>query len=292
MAHAHHHHQASPLGWAVIATMALVALKSVGALLAHSLALAADAAHSLTDVFALGASWYAYRQAQKPPTARLTFGFGRAEVLAALLNSLFLFFVSAGLIFVAVTSWRHMAPAQPQIMLATEAVAMAVDFTLAFRMGRSRNANWQAAWIHLLSDAMGSIAVIIGALVLWWTDWPWINPVLTIFIALFIVVGTWHILQDTVTILLEATPHDIELGEVTRAMQNVAGVVRVHDVHIWSVGQGQTAIACHVEISDRLTLSDSQQILQNLSMVLKKLGIDHMTVQMETVPRHHLEPKW
>ncbi|AEW03671.1 cation diffusion facilitator family transporter [Sulfobacillus acidophilus DSM 10332] len=298
MAHHQHAHHLSPerdgrpLMRAIVVTALLIGVKAIGAVWAHSLALWADAAHSLTDLAAMGLSWYAWRLARRPPTERLTFGYGRTEVLAALVNSLALTGLAILLLWESWHRWRQPVTVAPGAMLITAAIALAADIVLVLGFNRQANVNIRSVSLHLASDALGSLAILVGAVLIARTGWTLIDPILTVVIAIFILWGTWGIIAETTSVLLEATPPGIRLSQVIQAIEDVPAVERVHDVHVWSVSQGQNALACHVEIRTGMTLDEGQAVLEAIQAALLPLGIEHMTIQFETASATHHDPGW
>lgn len=292
---AHHHSDhigTAPIGKTFAITAILLGIKVIGATWSGSLALWADAGHSVTDLAAVGLSWYAWHQAQKPATATLTFGYFRTEILAALVNSVLLLILTLGLLIEAVMRFFAPAPVSPLPMLATALVALGVDLYLAHGLKSHTNINVRSTWLHIVSDAAGSLAVALGALVIAWTHWTPIDPILTILIAGLISWGAWQIIVETVGVLMEATPKHLNVQTLVQTLENIAGITRVHDIHVWSVTTGKNALACHVVLDPDVSIHGSQTILKQVSEVLQSRGIEHMTIQMETHDANPEEPPW
>lgn len=290
MSHAHAHGAAGRFAAAFWVTAALVALKAVGAWASHSLALGADAAHSLGDVAALGLAWYADRQRLRPPTAGLTFGWGRVEILVGLLNALVLWGLAGALGWTAFREWAHPATASPGIMAVASGVALIVNGFLAWRFRDPADMNQRSTWWHLMVDVAGSVGVLIGAGVLAATGWRPINAVVTLGIAVLMIWGPWAVIRETLRILLEATPADVPIARITAGMAAVPGVAQVHDLHVWAVGSHQWALACHVELTP--VPPPAQTVLCDLHECLAGFDIDHTTIQLETAAEAHREPPW
>lgn len=288
----HTHIPAAPNRFAAAfaVTAGLVALKAFGAWAGHSLALGADAAHSLGDVGALGLAWYADRQRHRPPTAALTFGWGRVEILAGLLNALVLWGLAGALGWTAIRQWNLPAPASAGIMAVASIISLVVNGVLAWGFQDAQDVNRRSTLWHLLTDAAGSLGVLVGAGILAATGWQPINAVVTLAIAILMVWGPWSIIRDTLRILLEATPAEVPIADITKRMEAVPGVARVHDLHVWAVGSQQWALACHVEIAE--SPPSAQTVLCDLHECLAEYGIDHTTIQLETAAEAHAEPPW
>jgi cobalt-zinc-cadmium efflux system protein len=262
----------------------------VGAWRSHSLALWADAGHTLTDLAAIGLSWYAFRQLRRPPTARMSFGFARIEVLVAFANALLLAAVAITLVAESVVQWRHPVVSNPSLMMLTAAIALGIYGGLVLGFHHQDNLNLYGTWLHLLSDAASSLAVLVGGALLAITHWMPINPLLTILIAAAMIVSTGRILREGLGILMEATPPGIEPTAITEVLQAVDGVERIHDLHIWRIGSGQTALACHVGVGPRWAGHDPQILLCELHDALESIGINHVTIQLEHGEETHHEP--
>ena len=293
MAHHHAHQEAStPIGRTFAITALLLVIKVAGAVLSGSLALWADAGHSVTDLAAVGLSWYAWHQAQKPATSTLTFGYFRTEILAALVNSVILLILTLGLLLEAVTRFFHPTPVNPVAMLITAVLALVGDLYLAHGLTGHTNVNIRSTWLHVISDAAGSFAVVLGAIVIATTRWTPVDPMLTILIAALISWGAWQIITETVAVLMEATPKNVDVHHLVSTMGQIEGISRVHDIHVWSVTTGKNALACHVVLAPNISIQESQTILRKVDLALRLEGIEHMTIQMETSDADHEEPSW
>jgi len=270
----------------LVATLALTAgfllVETAAAFLTGSLALLADAGHMLTDVGGLALALFATWIAARPPTPAKTFGYYRAEILAALVNALLLLVVAGWILWEA---WRRLwQPAEVMggPMLAVAAVGFAVNLACAWllRGGAAASLNVRAAYLEVLSDAVSSGAVILAAVVILVTGWTPADALVSGAIALWIVPRTWRLLTLAVNVLLEGTPPHLELVEVEAAMTRVAGVRRVHDLHVWTLTSGREAMSAHVEVDD---VTESERLLDALHALLHaRFGIDHTTIQIET----------
>ena len=288
-----HSADGTPFQTALVITAALVALKALGGIWSHSLALEADAVHSLGDAAALGLAWYADKVHRRPPTTRLTFGWGRTEVLIGLLNAVVLWILAAVFIVEAWVQWHHPAVANAPLMAITSALALLMNGLLAGIFRHPQDLNRRSAYWHLLTDAAGSFGVLVAAVVLGLTGWAPVNAVMTVAIAVLMVWGAWGVVRDTVRVLLEGTPSSFPLVEITQRMESVTGVHHVHDLHVWSVGSTQLALACHVTLQEQESqILKSQDILCDLHDVLAAYGIHHTTIQLETGVDVHPEPPW
>jgi len=268
---------------AVVLTTAVLLAEGIGGLLANSLALLADAGHVLTDIFALGMSWFALRQARRPADARRTFGYHRVGIITALLNAAALLPISAFLIYEAIDRLSTPQHIEGGIMLVIAAVGLVVNLGIGLTLHGAGhgNLNIQSAALHVAGDAVASGGVLAGALIIAATGWTPIDPLLSILISLLIAASGWRLMRNTVRILLESVPSEIRTEEVVTAMLAVPGVQDVHDLHIWQIASGMYALSCHVLVSDQM-LSQGSSIITTLNTLLAdRFHIGHTTIQPE-----------
>ena len=283
--HGHVHGTGKILGWSLLATTVFVLIELVAGLQAHSLALLSDAAHNFTDALAIGLAWVGLRMQTKPADETKTYGYHRASVLSAFVNALTLVALSAWILYESVLRLRNPEVVHESVMMAVAGLGLLLNgaIMLALRAGSKNDINIRSAFIHMLGDALGSVAIIAGAVAIRYTGWLRVDPVLSIVIALLIVWTAWDIIRESLNILLEGLPRGIHLADVAEAMGGVTGVLGVHDLHIWSLGSKTHALSCHVLIED-VPPSASDCILRSLNTLLEhKYGISHTTVQFEHV---------
>lgn len=270
------------LGTAVVATFALVAVELIAGYAAHSIALISDALHNLTDVPTMVISWLAARWAMRPPTPEKTYGYHRAGILAAFINSMLLSIVALFLIYESIQRLRVPVEVESGVMLWVSILALVINsgITFALHSGR-RDLNIRAVWIHNLGDALSNIAIIAGAIVIRRTGANWIDPIIGIAIGAMVLWTGAGILRESTHILLEGLPRNIDLKNVAGAILKVDGVQEVHDIHIWTLGTDLHALSCHARIPD-MHMEDSEKILNRICEVLARdFQISHTTVQLE-----------
>jgi cobalt-zinc-cadmium efflux system protein len=283
-----HHHDHDPvgakLGMAFLLTLVILAVEVVGGLLANSLALLADAGHVLTDVVALGLAWFAARQALRPADVRNTYGYHRTGILVALLNAAGLLAIVIFVVVEAIQRYADPAPVTPMVMLISAAFAIVVNLFIGFslRMHSHSNLNVRAAALHVFGDVGASAAVIVAALIVLTSHWYPIDPLLSVVIAVLIAGGAWRILRETVGILMEGTPANLNVAELVRDLMRVPEVIDVHDLHVWSLAGGMTLLTAHVQVLEDCNLSRCAGIITELDCLLKERhGIAHTTIQLE-----------
>jgi cobalt-zinc-cadmium efflux system protein len=283
--HTHNHHgtTASALRWSLGATIIFVAIESIAGIRAHSLALLSDAGHNATDALALLLAWIANYLESMPANEIKTYGYQRAGVLSAFVNALILVALSAWIFYESVDRLRQPQNVHQGVMFAVALLGLLLNTGIlwALRTARRRDLNVRSAFVHMLGDALGSIAIIGAAIAIYYTGWVQVDPLLSILIGLLIIWTAWDIIRESLNILLEGLPRGIKLQDVIGSMRGIEGVMDVHDLHIWSLGSSTHALSCHVLIED-VPPSASDTILRRLNgMLANRFHIFHTTVQFE-----------
>jgi cobalt-zinc-cadmium efflux system protein len=286
---AHHHHHPHGSGWilraSVVATLAFTVFEVFAGFRAHSLALLSDAGHNFTDALALLLAAVGLYLQGKPADQSKTYGYQRAGVIAAFLNASTLILISFIIFWEAVGRIIHPAAVDNRTMLWVAVIALALNgaIMVGLHRGQKGDLNIRAAFIHMLGDALGAVAIIAGAVTIRYTGWTYIDPILSIALGFLIIYTAWDIIRESLNILLEGLPRGLQLTNVTRAMSRVEGVLDVHDLHIWSLGSNTHALSSHVLIED-MPPSASDGILKRINEVLCDFGIHHTTIQFEHLP--------
>ena len=289
MGHHHHHHTTTATGWilwaSLVVTLSFTAFEVYAGLRAGSLALLSDAGHNFTDAVALLLAAIGLYFQTRPADHTKTFGYQRAGVIAAFINAVTLIVISLYIFWEAITRLMHPQAVDDRLMFWVALLALVVNggIMLALNRGQKGDLNVRAAFVHMMGDAIGAGAIILGAIAIRYTGWTYIDPILSIALGCLIVYTAWDIVNESLNILLEGLPRGIELGGVTKAMAAVPGVLDVHDLHIWTLGSNQHALSSHVLIDD-MPHSESEAILKKLAEVCCGLGIHHTTIQFEHVP--------
>jgi len=286
-----HDHDRRQLALALGLTGSYCVVEFVGGWFTNSLALLSDAGHMLSDVTAMGLSLFAAYISTLPVTSQKTFGYYRAEILAAFLNGLALWLV-AGIIF-REAYYRFFSPPEVhgQGMILIAGVGLLVNLLTAWMLhgAHEANINLRGVFLHVLSDALGSVgALVAGALILW-TNWQWADPVTSVLIGFLILLSSFSLVRESVDILMQATPRHLDLAEVQRTLAEVAGVARVHDLHVWTLTSGLFTLTAHVVVNGA---HDHHALLNALEQVIQqRFGIDHTTIQLEPQDRQQGEPQ-
>ena len=285
MVHQHEHLTIGRLRGAFAASAALLAAELAGGLAAHSLALLADAGHMLIDMFSLGLAWFAAEQALRPADFRWTYGYQRSGILVALVNAAGLLAITVFIAFEAYHRLLSPEPVNSNLMLIVAAAALVINAAVAGWLAQagSRNLNVKSALLHIVGDAAASAGVLVAGATITITGIWQIDPLASVLVALLICLGAWHIISQTIGILMEAAPRGFDMGEVVRQILRVAGVYDVHDLHVWSISNEVTALSCHVLMDDQRT-SEVMGTLEAIKHMLRdRFGIVHATIEVECV---------
>jgi cobalt-zinc-cadmium efflux system protein len=265
--------------------LAFLLLEFIGGIISHSLALLADAGHMLTDVAALTLALIASKLMERPGTPERTFGYLRAEVLGAFVNSASLVLICGFIVFEAIRRFATATEINGPVMLAIAAAGLAANVGSALVLSRERKTslNMQGAFLHMVADALGSIGVIIGGAIIWLFGWPLIDPIISIFIVLLILYSSWGLLKTTTNVLLEATPANLDFEEIKKALEDIEGVEEVHDLHIWTIASGIPSLSGHLKLKSGYNAPQHwQTCLEQASTMLKDIfHIGHTTLQIE-----------
>ena len=264
-------------------TLAFVAFEAIAGLRANSLALLSDAGHNLTDVAALGLSWYAVRLSSQRANANKTFGYHRAGILAALVNSTTLVVVTLGIFYEAYQRFKATPQVDANILIAVGLLAILANLGTAWlvKRGSQHDLNLRSAFVHLIGDVVSTVGAVVAGIIIVFTGWNWLDPLVSVFIGVLILWNAWGIVRETVDILLESTPRDIDMSQMVRDLMSLNGVRGVHDLHVWSISQSLRALSAHILIDD-VPISGGARIQREINeLVSYKYDIGHATLQLE-----------
>jgi cobalt-zinc-cadmium efflux system protein len=272
-----------PLKLTLIIVVVVMIAEAVGGILSNSLALLGDAGHMLTDALAIGLSLVAIVIARRPATVTKTFGYHRAEILAALFNGTVLVLISAYIFYEAYQRFSEPPTVNTPLMLIIAAAGLVTNLIgmLMLRRASHSSLNVRAAFWHIIGDTVSSVGVIIAGLIILVTGWYIADPIVSVLIGMVILWGAVRIVRESTDILLEATPKHIQMSDVIEALKDIQGVEDLHDIHIWTITSGIYALSAHLQIQDQM-VSVSSDVLTNVNQVLSdNFDITHTTIQLE-----------
>jgi cobalt-zinc-cadmium efflux system protein len=272
------------LAWVLGLTLAFAAVEVVGGLASGALVLLADAAHMLTDAAAVGLSLFAVWIARRPATPQKTYGYYRLEILAALVNGAALITVTLWIVLEAVRRLGHPEPIRSGLLLVVAVLGLAANLAAVAILHRAKgeSLNVRGAYLHVVSDVLGSVAAIAAGVIVRLTGWLPADPILSIGLSLLILVSAVRLTREAAEVLLEATPSHVPMGSLAAAMAAVPGVTGVHDLHVWTVSSGMVAMSGHATVPEA---ADHQRVLEEVSRRVRQFGIQHVTVQVEAENR-------
>ncbi|MBN8582668.1 MAG: cation transporter [Anaerolineae bacterium] len=267
----------------LILTAAFVIVEVIAGIFGNSLALLTDAAHNFTDVIALGLSWYALNIALKPAHAGKTFGYHRVGILVALINSTTLILIAFGIFFEAYKRFITPPEVDSTILIGVGAVAFIINLVTALMVkeGSEHDLNLRSAFLHLMGDVVSTLGAVIAGIIIAFTQWNWLDPFVSVLIGAFILYNAWGILKQTIHILLESTPENIDMNNMVGDLKKVNGVLDVHDLHVWSISENLRVLSAHVVI-DNISVGEGVTIQHNINELLAhNYNIQHATLQLE-----------
>jgi cobalt-zinc-cadmium efflux system protein len=281
----HHHphsHGHQAFGWALLFTLGFAAVEAITGFAANSLALISDAGHMLTDSLSLGLAAFAAWLSRRPPSASHSYGLARAEVVAALVNSLLMLALVAFIVYEAWQRFTEPRQVQGTMVFVVALIGLGVNLAVGWLLMKGEESlNRSAALLHVAGDALGSVAALAAGLVIMFTGWTPIDPILSVVISMLILVSTLNLLRQSLHVLMEGVPLHIDLNTVGKRMAQLGNVSRVHDLHIWTLASGQIALSAHLDVKD---LDHWPQVLANTRELLhREFGIGHITLQPEII---------
>ena len=285
----HHHHHHPPvtgrnLLLAILLNIVITAAQVVGGLISGSLSLLSDALHNLSDVLSLIISYFANRLSRRQASTNKTFGYKRAEIIAAFVNSASLIVVAIFLIKEAVERFMD-----PQVVGSGIVIALSLLGILAngfsvwlLRKDSNRNMNMRSAYLHLLTDMLASVAVLFGGLAMYFFQWYWVDPLLTVLIALYLVYMGYDLLKSSTRVLMLFTPNSIQVKEIVDSITELPGIKNVHHVHIWQLNEDEVHLEAHIDFKEDILLSEFDAVLDTIEeKVYHEFGINHVNIQPE-----------
>ncbi len=288
--HGHKHEYRSHERKRLIITSAITGsifvVEVLGGIISNSLALISDAGHMLTDLFALLLSLFALFFAAKPPTGKKTYGFYRLEILAALFNGVTLFMISLWIFYEAYHRFMHPETISSGKMFIVAMIGLVANVTCAFLLkgggdghGHKHSLNVRAAFLHMLGDTFSSVGVIIGAVIIYYTNWLIVDPVISVIICILILVWSYKLVMESADILLEATPKEINIDQVIARLKQIPGVDDAHDIHIWAITSGMYSMSGHIDTKDMM-ISETTKLSKEINRILgEKFKIGHTVIQ-------------
>lgn len=292
--HGHNHtHGANKkvllISFFIIASYMIVEV--IGGFVTNSLALLSDAGHMLSDAVSLGIALLALTYGAKVASRSKTFGYKRFEILAAVLNGVTLMAIALIIFYEAIQRFANPPEVATTGMLIVSSIGLAVNILVAWIMMRGGdvedNLNMRGAYLHVISDMLGSVGAISAALLMMFFNWGWADPLASVIVAVLVLRSGYYVTKSGLHVLMEGTPQNVDMDDVIQTIQQTTGIESVHDLHIWSITSGLNALSCHIVVDDKMTIAESEPLLRKIEHDLEHKSIQHVTIQLETSAHQH-----
>lgn len=287
--HEHHHHHdttnmsSSKLLWVTLLNLSITIVQVIGGLISNSLSLLSDAIHNLGDSSAIFIAFVAGKRSKKSADAHHTFGYKRIEILAALFNAVVLIAICIFLFVEAYKRFNNPEPIKGLLMLIVATFGLLANLisVLVLNKDKEHNLNVKAAYLHLMGDTLSSVAVILGGLAIWQFKIFWLDPLITVLVGIYIIYHTWGVVKQTVDILMQATPDNIDIKEIKKEVEKIEEVDNIHHLHIWKLDDTQIHLEAHININTNIDMKEMMEIKSLIDKLLhEKFKINHITLQM------------
>lgn len=292
--HSHNHTHGANIKVLLISFIIITSymiVEAIGGYLTNSLALLADAGHMLSDAISLGIALLAFTLGAKVANHSKTYGYKRFEILAAVLNGLTLIIIALFIFYEAIGRFQNPPEVASTGMLVIGTIGLLVNILVAWIMMRGgdveENLNMRGAYLHVISDMLGSIGAIVAALLIMFFGWGWADPLASVIVAALVLRSGYFVTKAGLHVLMEGTPENVDVDDVVETIQNKKGIEGVHDLHVWSITSGLNALSCHAVVDERMSIAESERLLRQIEHDLEHQNIHHMTVQLETSDHLH-----
>jgi len=284
MSHVHHHQvKGKNLFFTILLNAGISIAELIGGILSGSMSLISDAAHNFSDVLSLIISYVANRLSRKAATEKHTFGYKRSEIIAAFFNSATLIVLAVFILYEAILRLINPVSINANMVIWLSAGSIVVNAlsVLFIKKDAEHSMNIKSAYLHLFGDMLTSIAVLAGALVIKYFSLNWIDPVFSIFIAIYLIIMSWDIVKTSLKIIMQFTPKDIDINSIVGEIEKIEGIKNIHHIHLWQINEHDIMLEAHIDLLQNITISDFENILAKAKTVLKTYGVNHVTLQPE-----------
>jgi len=287
----HHHHEVTAADVAnkafiigIILNSVYVVVQAVAGFITHSMALLSDAGHNLSDVAALALSLFAFKLAKMKPTQSFTYGYKKTTILAALTNAVVLFVTIGVLGYESINRLLHPVKVEGGIVAWVAGVGIVINVisALLFFRNKEHDLNTKGAYLHLLTDAMVSLGVVVAGIIIRFTDWYWLDGAVSLVVLIIILVGTWSLLTESLRMSLDAVPQDINADKIEVMIKNIKGVENIHHMHIWAMSTTENALTAHLVLNAALSFDEKMKLVHNIKHELQHNKIQHATLELES----------
>jgi cobalt-zinc-cadmium efflux system protein len=269
----------------ILLNFLFVVIEVIAGLINHSLSLLSDAGHNLADVGALAISLLAFRLMKVQPNNQYTYGYRKTSILAALFNAVVLLVSIGAIVYEAIHRLIAPEPLQGNIIAIVAGIGILINAFTAylFMQNKESDINIKSAYLHLLSDAIVSLGLVIGGIIIHYTNWYWLDPVFSIIIAIVIVVATWQLLRNSLRLSLDGVPANIDLNKIKAVAKQTKGVIEMHHLHVWAISTTQNALTAHITVDENISMVEWKRIKKEMNHAFVHLNIQHTTLETETI---------
>ena len=291
----HHNHSHSSNKKVLLISFLIITsymiIEVIGGFMTNSLALISDAGHMLSDAVSLGIALLAFTFSEKAANSSNTYGYKRFEILAAVFNGVTLILIALYIFYEAFQRFTNPPTIATTGMLIISSIGLAVNILVAWIMLRGsdtkENLNMRGAFLHVISDMLGSVGAIIAALLIMFFGWGWADPLASVIVAALVLRSGYFVTKASLHVLMEGTPRNVSVDDIANTIEQTQGIMGVHDLHIWSITSGLNALSCHVVVDEQMTIAESEKLLRKIEHDLEHKNIQHVTIQLETIAHKH-----
>jgi cobalt-zinc-cadmium efflux system protein len=292
--HDHHHHHdhshhvdvtraSKSLVIGILLNILFVIVEFSAGFYSNSMALLSDAGHNLSDVASLALALLAFKLIQFKPTQKFTYGYRKASILISLLNAVILLLAVGSIGYESIHRFINPEPVQSNVIMIVAATGIVINFisALLFFRDREKDLNLKGAYLHLMIDALVSVGVVVGGIVIYYTSWLWVDPLISVVVMIIILASTWGLLRDSLSLSMDAVPSNIKIERIREEALKLVGVKDIHHIHVWAMSTAENALTAHLVISDSVSREETSKLKNKFKHSLEHLGIQHATLETE-----------
>lgn len=284
--HSHHFdvtHASKSLVIGILLNILFVIVEFSAGFFSNSMALLSDAGHNLSDVASLALALLAFKLIQFKPTQKYTYGYRKASILISLLNAVILLLAVGSIGYESIHRFINPEPVESNVIMVVAATGIVINFisALLFFRDREKDLNLKGAYLHLMIDALVSVGVVIGGIVIYYTSWLWVDPLISVVVMIIILASTWSLLRDSLSLSMDAVPSNIKIETIREEALKLAGIKDIHHIHVWAMSTAENALTAHLVISDSVSREETSKIKNKFKHSLEHLGIQHATLETE-----------
>lgn len=288
--HDHHHahavditHVSKSLIIGILLNIVFVVVEFSAGFFSNSMALLSDAGHNLSDVASLSLAFLAFKLIQFKPTEKYTYGYRKASILISLLNAVILLIAVGGIGYESIDRFITPKPVESSLIIIVASIGICINFisALLFFRDRKKDLNLKGAYLHLMVDALVSVGVVAGGITIYYTQWLWVDPLISLIVMIVILASTWNLLRDSLSLSMDAVPSSIKIDAIREAALKLSGIKDIHHIHVWAMSTAENALTAHLVVADSMSHEETSKLKNKFKHALEHLGIQHATLETE-----------